>query len=229
MATLNARHAYPCTVLRHLAAMCARIAQVSGAALSVMTSDGQYGVVCATTPLSVRLAQLQEDLGEGPDHRTTVQNRPVLVPDLTALAGAVHPVWPFFAPAALGAGARAMFVFPIGVGGGVRPCLLTLHRTQGGALPARQADGAVALATTGVALVLQREWNQGNHNFEGLFGPHSGFQPHLHHAVGVTMSQLHLTAADALARIRAYAFTQDRSIIEVADDINAGALKLAPN
>ena len=48
----------------------------------------------------------------------------------------------------------------------------------------------------------------------------------LYHAVRVTTEQLRIDADDALARIRAYAYTADRPIRQVTNDIVTGHPRL---
>jgi hypothetical protein len=51
----------------------------------------------------------------------------------------------------------------------------------------------------------------------------------IHLATGILMIQLHTSAADALARLRAHAFTHHRLLDEVAHDVATGQLHLSPN
>jgi AmiR/NasT family two-component response regulator len=48
----------------------------------------------------------------------------------------------------------------------------------------------------------------------------------VHQATGLVATQLDTKLADALARIRAHAFAEDRTIYSVAADIVSGALRL---
>jgi hypothetical protein len=60
------------------------------------------------------------------------------------------------------------------------------------------------------------------------FGDALGSRSELFQAQGMVMVQIGGSLADAMARIRAYAYGEDRPIREVAADIVAGRLRFDP-
>ena len=47
----------------------------------------------------------------------------------------------------------------------------------------------------------------------------------VHQATGMVAEQLGITVTEALIRLRAYAFTQDRALTDVANDVVTGAFR----
>jgi hypothetical protein len=87
-------------------------AAVTGATLGIIGGEHR-STVCATDEVSNRLEDLQLTFSEGPSVDAVRDGVAVLVPDLS---DASDSRWPWYTPAALEAGARAVFVFPVQVG-----------------------------------------------------------------------------------------------------------------
>lgn len=51
----------------------------------------------------------------------------------------------------------------------------------------------------------------------------------IHQATGVVLVQFGVSAADALARMRAYAFAEQRGLVDVARDVVSGRLHFSPD
>ena len=56
----------------------------------------------------------------------------------------------------------------------------------------------------------------------------SDFQYLVHQASGMVSAQLEVTLAQALVQLRAHAFGNDRSLLEVAEDVVARRLRFPP-
>jgi GAF domain-containing protein len=197
------------------------VTAVTGAGLMLMTEDVHRGSICSTNDVSATIERLQYDLGEGPCLDAARQDRPIAEPDLGA-AGATR--WPAFTPQAVAAGARAVFGFPLQVGA-VRLGALNLYRDEPGALTDRQHADALLMA--GIAaeavLVLQAGAPDGQLASELEIG--ADFQYVVHQAGGMIAAQLEVTVATALVRLRAYAFGNERTLVEVARDVVARRLR----
>lgn len=177
----------------------------TGAGLSVLGKDKQFSVLTATDPTSERLEELQFVLGEGPCVEASATRRPVLVPYL----GADGPSrWPAYTSAVLQAGIGAVFAFPLQVGA-VQLGVMDFFRENTGNLSSAELGRACALADEAIDVLLG-----GAPDDESLTGPAELFQ-----AQGMVMVQLGGTLAEAMSRIRAYAFAENRRLIEVAVDI----------
>ncbi|HEY2060297.1 MAG TPA: GAF and ANTAR domain-containing protein [Amycolatopsis sp.] len=203
---------------------CVRLLPVDGAAVSVMADAGRRELVYASDEVSTALAELQFSLGEGPCFEAHRTGGPVLVPDLAA--GLVSG-WPMFAAEAAGHPVGALFTFPLQIGA-VRVATLDTYRATPG--PLTPAELATALRVADVAaLALSGLQADGTSWLDGD-GPWlaASVMRHreVHQATGMLIAQLDVSAAGALARMRAYAFGHGRPLAEVAADIVAGRLWL---
>jgi len=194
---------------------------MTGAGIMLMSGDVPRGSVCTTNPVSDRIEQLQYGLGEGPCVDAYGQDRPVLEPDL---AEPSTPRWLAFAPPAVGAGVRAIFGFPLHVGA-VRLGALNLYRDRPGPLTDEQHADALVMADVAAQalLVLQAEAPPGRLATELEAG--ADFHYVVHQATGMVAAQLEVSVGQALIRLRAYAFGNDRPLAEVARDVVARTLR----
>ena len=183
--------------------------------------------MCVTGPVSEQLAEVQLMLGEGPCHDVLASAGPVLAGDL----GDAEPVrrWPVFTPAARELGARAVFAFPLTVGV-IRAGVLGLYRGSPGPLTGGQFGDLLILADAATVMLLSSaEGHADNENGEGLDGQAPDLAQHraeIDQATGMLTVQLGVPAAEAFARLRAYAYFQDRRLADVAGDIVARRLRL---
>ncbi|MEQ8833970.1 MAG: GAF and ANTAR domain-containing protein [Miltoncostaeaceae bacterium] len=199
---------------------CAQILSVAGASVVVM-SGGVRGLGGSSDPVSARIEELQETLGEGPSVDAHQTGHAVSEPDL---ATPRRPRWAAFAPAALAAGAGALFSVPLRIGG-VRLGALTLYRPMPGELSAGQHLNAQALANmvANIILSMQAEASAGSlsPDLDGLVGHRS----EVHQASGMVSVQLGVGVGEALVRLRAHAYATDRPLAEVAADVVARRLR----
>jgi GAF domain/ANTAR domain len=208
--------------LRRLCGAAVKAVPASGARLSVMTDDGVRGVAAASDPASERIDELEFTLGEGPGLDAFASRRPVLEGNL---AGGGMTRWPLYAAAACDEGVCAAFAFPLQIGA-ARLGVLDLHRREPGSLSAEELAQALSFADVATTMLLDAQADAApgqaatgldeamNHHFE------------LHQAQGMIMVQLSISLAAALALLRAYAFSHDRHLDEVARDIVARTLRL---
>jgi len=196
-------------LLMRLSTECLAALSVTGVGVALMTADGPSGVVVAATDDRARqLEELQFALGEGPCVEASASGRPVLQPDLQ-VAGPAR--WPRFGAAVLDAGVQAIFAFPLRVGA-IRVGVLDCYRDVPGRLvPADLAEAlAYARAVTEAVLYLQ--------SHDGLIAPIDS-RAEVHQATGMIAIQLNVGLADALLRLRAHAYSSDRTVASVAADV----------
>jgi hypothetical protein len=210
-------------VMDQLRAVCGAAAQAlsaCGVGLSVRATNGTYGLATASDPATERIEELQFTFGEGPCIDAFATSRPVLVPDLAA--DAMHR-WPVYAPAVHNAGVRAVFAFPLQIGA-VRLGALDVFRTQTGPLSRTELGQAFTFADQMVTTLLDGQ-ERATEDTDGLDDAIDN-RIELFQAQGMVMIQLGVDLAEALTRIRAYAYAQDRRLIDVAGDIVARRLRL---
>ena len=126
-----------------LAALCRAAANwlaVDGASVTAVSGLAVREPLSATGELSVRLEELLFTTGEGPGAEDFMFGSPMLIPDLEL----VTERWPGFVPAAVAAGARALFAFPLQAGA-IRVGVLSLYRARAGAAHAAAAGGCAGL------------------------------------------------------------------------------------
>jgi hypothetical protein len=184
-------------------------------------------VMCVTDLISEQLAELQLMLGEGPCHDVLASAGPVLAGDLGDAESGRR--WPAFTPAARGLGAGAAFAFPLIVGA-IRAGVIGLYRDSPGPLPDRQLGDLLILADAATVMLLgSADGAAEDGDGAGLDGQAPDLALHraeVDQATGMLTVQPGVPAAAAFARLRAYAYSQDRRLADVAGDIVARRLRL---
>jgi hypothetical protein len=203
--------------------MCPGIVGVNGAGVMLMSGDIPRGSLCTTNDVSHLIEELQYALGEGPCVDAYREDRVVAEPDL---ADAVTHRWPAFTPPALQAGVRALFGFPLRVGA-VRLGALNLYRNWPGPLSADQHADALVVADVAARWVLEAQAGAecGAVAVELEIG--ADFHFAVHNAAGMVSVQEGISIDEALIRLRAFAFSNDRLLADVAEDVVARRLKLS--
>jgi hypothetical protein len=116
---------------------------VTGVAVAIPGGFLASELICVTDPLSRRLEELQLTIGEGPTLEALAASRSILVQDLDAPE--YQKRWPLFAPQAVGAGVRAIFVLPLRIGA-VSGGVIALYVNRSGRLPAHNLAEAWVFA-----------------------------------------------------------------------------------
>jgi hypothetical protein len=199
----------------------ARAAGAFGAGLSMARGGTLREPVYATGPRSERLGELQSTMGEGPCMDAMSADEAVLVGDVATAESGRR--WPSFAPAAAALGVRGMFSIPVRAGG-ARVGVLDLYRDRPGTLSSDELADAFTYAD--VLLVLALDHLSGVESpqerlFDSAFTDRRAV---VHQAAGMVSVQLDLTVTDALARLRGYAYAQDRRLADVCADVVARRL-----
>jgi hypothetical protein len=211
-------------VLRRLCGAAVQTMAASGAGVTLMTGGGVRGAGAASDPGSARLEELQFTFGEGPCVDAYASRRPVLVPEL---ADGAMTRWPVYAPAVHAQGVRAVFAFPLQIGA-ARLGVLDVFRDRAGALTSDELRQGVLLAEVTVAALLDQHEQDGADAGEDLDEVVEG-RAELFQAQGMVMVQLGTSIDEAMARMRAYAYAQDRRLSDVARDIVARRLRFYPD
>lgn len=206
--------------LQRVCRAAARDLPAMGVGISILSTGSDPVTVAASDESSSTVEELQFVLGEGPCIDAYASRSPVLVPDL-ALAAAT--TWPAYAPAAHGHGVRAVFAFPLQVGAARLGVLDVYCDTTGSMSP-----GTLSRALTFADLVMQGLLHAGldSDSATDLVDDLDHHRFEVYQAQGMVMAQLHLSAEEALMRLRAYAYAHERRAIDVARDIIAGKLTL---
>jgi hypothetical protein len=193
---------------------------VDGAALSLLTASSAHQTLCATDATAELLEELQFSLGEGACVEAAMAGRPVLVADLHHTTEASR--WPIFAAAVVEqSDVGALFAVPL-QWGTVNLGVLDLYRKTPGSLSDPQIRDAMSAADMAALMFLGARTDPGDgasldHSLHG--------RAEIHQATGMVVAQLGVSATDALARLRAYAFVEQRLLSDVAHDVVSRRLR----
>jgi len=203
--------------------------EVTGAWLIAAANADAGHLMSVTDEVSEHLAELELTLGEGPSLDAFASGGPALASDLRTREAASR--WPAFAVAATEAGAGAIFAFPLRIGA-IRAGVLGVYRARPGPLTAFQLGDALVFADTATLLLLeaQDETAGGRDPAAGPGGQPADLALHraeIDQATGMLTEQLGTGIAEALLRLRAYAYAHDRRLADVAGDIVGRRLRLS--
>ena len=204
-----------------LCASSAGVAGVDGAGVVLILHGRALGTVCSSDSIVEAVEEVQYSLGEGPCLEAFATRAPVLIPDLAA-RDVVR--FPGFIEGALAIGVRAAFGFPILVGS---VCIgaLNLYQRESGALSDEQFADALAVAHVAGRTVLEWQSVAGDGSLARQLEHLPANRAVVHQAAGMISVQTFATIDDALALLRAYAFSSNRPINDVASDVVRGALR----
>jgi hypothetical protein len=209
-----------------LCVACVDLLVVDGATLSVVQDGTVGGSVGSSNALSRELDELQFTCGEGPGVDAGTADIPVLVADLEN--GSVER-WPAFAPAAIQRGVRAMFALPVSMAS-VHLGVLDLYRSRPGELDAAALAGGLLAAELAVLPLLDL---MGDLNAAVAEPASSAYRElrlmtrvEVYQATGMLIAELNVGPAEALVRLRGYAYAHDRTVNDVAWDIVERRLRL---
>jgi hypothetical protein len=188
----------------------------------LMSGDVPHGSFGTTDEVSQLIEELQYTLGEGPCVDAYLGDDVVAEPDL---ADPLTRRWPAFTPPVLQAGVRAVFGFPLRFGT-VRLGALDLYRDRPGPLSDDQHADALVLADVTARLVLETQAGAPPGAVAEELETGADFHFAVHNAAGMISVQLGMSVTEALIRLRAHAFSNDRPIADVAQDVIARRLRL---
>ncbi|MGW2288209.1 ANTAR domain-containing protein [Streptomyces phaeochromogenes] len=207
---------------------CALALGAEGVALSLLVGSGRTPEPLWCHPeVSARFEELQFTLGEGPGPDAVRTGSPVMEPDLDR----VRPDrWPALLPPARDMGVHGVCCFPLGIGA-IRVGVLTVLCDGDRTMSVQQSTDATALAAALTGALL-------NGNGDGNSGPVLGMfldrptglhRAAVHQATGMISVQLGVTMEESLLRLRAHAYSSERPLGEVADDVVARRLRFSDN
>jgi GAF domain-containing protein len=206
---------------RRLCELTTDVIGVSGAGVMLMSREVPDGSLCTTNAVSAAIEELQFTLGEGPCVDAHQHDIVVLEPDL---ADPRVPRWLAFTPKALEAGVRAVFGFPLRVGA-ARLGALNLYQDRPGPLSDDQHADALVMADLVAQWVLNVQADASAGALAEELERDGDFHSVVHNAAGIVSVQLGVGATEAMIRLRAYAFSNERQLGEVAQDLVARKLR----
>jgi hypothetical protein len=199
----------------------ADVAGVDGAGVMLILHGRALGTVCSSDPMVDAVEEIQFNLGEGPCLEAFATRAPILIPDLAA-RDVVR--CPGFREGALAVGVHAAFGFPILVGS---VCIgaLNLYQRRTGALTDEQFADALAVAHVAGWTLLGWQSVAGERSLARQLEHVPANRAVVHQATGMVSVQLAMTVDDALAVLRAYSYSNNRPIGDVATEVVQGKLR----
>lgn len=203
-----------------LCTACVYLFDVDAAAISLVFDAANTGTLGASSEPARVLDELQFTLGEGPCLDSVASRRPTLVADLTELH---ENRWPAYGPALLTHNIRSVHAMPV-VLAGEYVGALDLYRGRTGSLATDELAGALVAAELAEMPLLDLlagdlkaavddpdsdAWTELNRLM----------RVEISQATGMLIAQLDVSAAEALARLRAHAYVTGRSATDVARDV----------
>jgi GAF domain-containing protein len=206
---------------RSLCMACAEVIDVAGAGLVLMSRGEALGSVCVSDPWTEAVEDIQYALSEGPCVDAFRSQAPVSVPDLAKLD---LRRWAAFRVGALDAGVRAAFGFPLLV---ETVCIgaLDLYHDERGALSAEQFANAQVVAHVATRTVLGWQAVAEANTLAWQLEQVPLHRAAVHQATGMVSVQARVSVNDALALIRAYAFSEGHPVGTIAAEIVSGGLR----
>ncbi|MGH3357815.1 MAG: GAF and ANTAR domain-containing protein [Nocardioidaceae bacterium] len=201
---------------------CVTELDVAGAAVNLMSQSVSAGVLAGSDARSMHVCELQFTFGEGPCQDAFASRRPVLMASLDHAVGR----WPGYAAAAREAGVAAVFAFPLHVGAAGLG-VLGVHADTFGSLGDDRLGMALTFAEIATERLLDAEIVAPGGQLSASLEASLDYRAEIHQAQGITMVDLGVGLAEALARMRAHAFSHDRELLDLAHDIVAGDYRLA--
>lgn len=201
-----------------------RALAVDGASVTAAGGRAAREPLFASDLVSARLEELQFTLGEGPGTDEFWRGSPTLIPDLES----ARARWPGFAPAALTAGARAIFSFPLQAGA-IAVGALSLYRARPGSLAAEELADLLVFADVALRLLLDAPFAlTGSTDYRPLDGL-SDTRAEVHQATGMISVQLGVSLEEAFVRLRAHAFGTNGALADVAGAVVNRQLRFDPD
>lgn len=189
---------------------------ISGAVTALAAHDTR--LAGASDGRALRIGELEFSAGEGPATTALRTRRPLLTPDLSA---ATAPPWPAYRHVVEELGVAGVFAFPLHVGA-VQLGVLVLTSDEPVPLEGHRLALAFTFAEIATETLLDAsvatDGDSPGLDMEAVLDANA----EVYQAQGMIMVQLGVGLADALARLRARAFVQDRDLADLARDVLEG-------
>jgi hypothetical protein len=207
-----------------LCSLCLDSLAADGAAIVVVVGTVPQRVMASAGDVGAQLPSIEFELGEGPSFDCVKMGSII---EVTDLANPQHTKWPLFTEQALASGISSLCAFPLAKGlkelgaleiFGAEPRSMTRQNIIDGIkLAQRISSILLGLPTDAISSTQARNWMAPDLD-----------RIRIHQASGMVAYMLNSTIEEALDRMRAHAFSNSLSLIEVANSIVSRDLVLEP-
>jgi GAF domain len=197
---------------------------VDGVAVVISVQRIPQRVISSAGHLGTQLPDIEFVLGEGPSYETARTGSPV---EATDLLNRDHSKWPLFTEKAIESGISSILAFPLERGEvhlGALELYSALPRTMTTA--DFRSGFAIANRITSILIGLPTEVIDSAHAHNWM-SPDSD-RIRIHQASGMVAFMLNTSVEEALDRMRAYSFSQNISLLSVANLIISRELRIEP-
>jgi len=186
-----------------------------GAAV-VVTADGMPAGVLALSGECARiLTEAEFDLGEGPAFESILTDRPVLI---DVLDSSTTEAWPVVGATLVQSGISAISTFPLRLGA-IRLGVVHVIRLESGPLSDDSFSTARVIADLMTDAVLFLQAGLIDADFDDLLSAAGKDRLQVHQATGMVAEMLHCPMPDALARMRARAYSEGMTLFDLATKV----------
>lgn len=197
---------------------------VTGASISTLGRPLGAQTVGASDATAARVSEIQIDLGEGPSWAALTSRAPVLESDLQRQGG---EGWPAAGAALRSTGIGGLHAFPLFVGT-IDVGSVDLYTADPRWLTTEQIEDTSALARIAARQVLRRAM-AGLRDIDGGMPDIAYSRREAHQATGMIAAQMTCGVDDAAVLLRAHAYAEGRTVMDVAVDVVARRLIFAPH
>jgi hypothetical protein len=206
---------------------CVDLFHVDAAAISLIFDGSNSGTLGSSSAPARLYDELQFTFGEGPCLDSVAHQAPVLVSDLADVADLR---WPAYTRAMLAHEIYSVFAMPV-VLAGEYVGALDLYRNRAGCLAIDELAGALVAAELAQMplldlLAADLQGAMTDPDRDTWTELHRLTRVEVSQATGMLIAQLGIDAGEALVRLRAYAYSTNRSATDVARDILDNGLRL---
>ena len=195
-----------------LCAVAAEFTDLSGAGIALISSQQECTSMCTSDEVAKKLMDLEITVGEGPCVEACQAD---FVIDESDLHDPSAKRWSAYGPSASATGARAVFGFPVRIGG-IRLGALSLYRDRPGELsPQQQSDAYLMTSVIGRA-VLSMQAGAPRGTLAAELEREASFDFSVHQAAGMVAVQGDMTLGTAMVALRAHAFATNISLAELS-------------
>ena len=206
--------------LEHLCRSLVTDLVLDGVVITLMAAGEPQGVAASSDPVARDVDGLQFDMGEGPSRDAFVTGSPVLTPDLAQADGR----WPGFVSESATRGIGAVFAFPLQLGA-TRLGVLTCYSWRPRALDAHELSACLTYAAVATDFLIDRVATPGV-DHRGFWQDEVEIRTQVYQAQGIVMIGLGIGLAEALALLRAKAYSEGVPLNDFAAEIVAGRRSL---
>ncbi len=170
-----------------------------------------------------QLDEKQFLFGNGPSFDGYNSIEPVIARDLSCKPDSDS--WPIFAPIATDQNVKGVISYPLRIGNAKLGVLTTYQKSKISMSQDEYLDGLL-FSTLASSFIVEQLAQINDQKADQMLGPTFTEQTHIHLAAGKIAEKMNVSIVEALVRLRAHAFKEDMTIVELSKLIVEGKIEL---